>query len=124
MILLLLLPDNARAIGGRMEIQIPRSDAHPKGLWLGSHELHPSAHGKPPVAACMVALAQALALLLEADEVAESFLGKLVSRWTVGDLARLKAWVKPPKQQEEDAPPSSPPQPRRCRGSTPRRGIS
>lgn len=34
---------------------------------------------------------------------AESFLGKPVSRWTVNDLARLKAWVLPPKQ-EEDAP--------------------
>lgn len=37
-------------------------------------------------------------------EEAEAFLGKPVPRWTVGDLARLKAWVRPPKQQEEESP--------------------
>jgi len=71
MILLLLLLDPARAIGGRLELQIPHSPAHPGGVWLGSHALHPAAHGQPPEAACMVALAQALALLLEADDIAE-----------------------------------------------------
>jgi hypothetical protein len=34
-------------------------------------------------------------------EDAEVFLGKPVKEWTVGDLQRLAAWAKPPKQQEE-----------------------
>ncbi len=34
-------------------------------------------------------------------EDAENFLTKSVKDWTVGDLQRIAAWVKPPKQQEE-----------------------
>jgi hypothetical protein len=96
-ILLLLLPDTACAIGGRLEIQIPRSTAHPDGLWLGSYGLDPSANGQPPEAACMVALAQALATMLEADELPE--LPALISLEspqprTVEALGRLQSRIR------------------------------